>query len=62
MLIAYICIQTYVVDVYGVFDASALAAVVVTRCIIGCVFSVVDFQLYKDLGYAWQDIIFLSHS
>lgn len=53
MLMAYVCIQTYVVDVYEKYGASALAAVIVARCTTSCVFSVTGFQLYKALGYAW---------
>ena len=53
MLMAYVSIQTYVVDVYDKYGASALAAVIVARCTTSCVFSVTGFQLYKALGYAW---------
>lgn len=53
MLMAYVSIQTYVVDVYEEYGASVLAAVIVARCTTSCVFSVTGFQLYKALGYAW---------
>ena len=53
MLMAYVCIQTYLVDVYDAFAASALAATVAVRSIAACIFSVTGFQLYANLGYGW---------
>lgn len=53
MCMAYICIQTYLVDVYEEYGASALAAVVFTRSVVSCVLSIMGFQLFKSLGYAW---------
>lgn len=53
MLMAYVCIQTYLVDVYDSFAASALAATVAVRSIAACIFSVMGFQLYANFGYGW---------
>lgn len=53
MLMGYVCIHTYLVDCFGTWAASALAAAVVTRCIITCVFCIVGFELYRKLGYDW---------
>ncbi|KAL8658892.1 MAG: hypothetical protein Q9202_007377 [Teloschistes flavicans] len=53
MLMAFVCIQTYLVDVYGEHAASALAAMIATRSVGSCVFSIVGFQLYVSLGYGW---------
>lgn len=53
MLMGYVCIHTYLTDAFGQFAASALAAAVVTRCVLSCVFTIVGFQLYHRLGYAW---------
>jgi len=57
MLMGYVCIHTYLVDAFEEYAASALAAAVVTRCIITCVFTVVGFQLYRSLGYAWGTML-----
>lgn len=57
MLMAYVSIQTYVVDVYEKYGASALAAVIVARCTTSCVFSITGFQLYKALGYGWGTMV-----
>lgn len=53
MVTAYICVQSYLVDAFEVYAASALAAAVVARFIVAAVFSVVGFQLYRRLGYGW---------
>lgn len=53
MLMGYVCIHTYLVDSFDQFAASALAAAVITRCIITSIFTIVGFQLYRRLGYAW---------
>lgn len=53
MLMAYVCIQTYIVDVFEHFAASALAATIVARAMFSCVFALIGVKLYKSLGYAW---------
>lgn len=53
MLMAYVCVQTYLVDVYEVHAASALAATIFARSATSCVLTVTGFQLYESLGYAW---------
>ena len=53
MTMAYICIQTYIVDAFEKYAVSAMAALIVSRSIVGCIFSLIGFQLYKSLGYAW---------
>ena len=54
MLMAFVYIQTYLVDVYGKYSANALAAMITTRNLGSCIFSIVGFQLYESLGYGWQ--------
>lgn len=53
MCMAYVCIQTYLVDVYEEYGASALAAVIFARSVVSCVLSIMGFRLFKSLGYAW---------
>ncbi|KAF7312275.1 MFS domain-containing protein [Mycena indigotica] len=53
MLMAYVCIQTYLTDSFVEFAASALAATIVLRSIFGAVFSIVGAKLYQRLGYGW---------
>jgi hypothetical protein len=54
MFIGYVYIHTYLVVCFGDFAASALAAAIVTRCIITCAFCVIGFQMYSRLGYTWS--------
>ena len=61
MLMAYVCIQTYLVDVYENFAASALAATVAVRSIAACIFSIMGFQLYASLGYGWY-VLYSFHT
>ncbi|KAI5244195.1 MFS multidrug transporter [Aureobasidium subglaciale] len=47
------CIQTYLVDAYTTYAASAMAAVALGRCILAFVFPLLVKQLYAALGYGW---------
>ncbi|KAH6658756.1 major facilitator superfamily domain-containing protein [Truncatella angustata] len=53
MLMGYVCIHTFLVDCFGKWAASALAAAIVTRCVITCAFCIVGFELYRRPGYDW---------
>ncbi|KAJ6513291.1 major facilitator superfamily domain-containing protein [Mycena sanguinolenta] len=53
MLMTYICIQTYLVDAFAEYAASALAATIILRSICGAVFSIVGAKLYEKLDYGW---------
>ncbi|KAF2197445.1 MFS general substrate transporter, partial [Delitschia confertaspora ATCC 74209] len=57
MLMGYVCIHTYLVDCFGKYSASALAAAIVTRCVITCAFCIVGFELYRKLGYDWGSML-----
>src|ERR1700753_2829729 len=48
-----ICVQTYLVDSFVDYSASALAAAIVLRSIFGAIFSIVGANLYQSLGYGW---------
>ncbi|THY01022.1 MFS multidrug transporter [Aureobasidium pullulans] len=47
------CIQTYLVDAYTTYAASAMAAVALGRCILAFIFPLLVKQLYDALGYGW---------
>lgn len=44
---------TYVVDLFGAYAASGVAALVVTKNISGAVFPLLGPPLYERLGYGW---------
>jgi hypothetical protein len=53
-----ICIQTYLVDAFAEYAASALAATIILRSICGAVFSIIGAKLYERLGYGWSVLAF----
>ena len=53
MLMSYIYIQSYLVDCFGEYSTSALAAVILARFPITFLFCLFGFELYKNLGYDW---------
>ncbi|KAL4894702.1 major facilitator superfamily domain-containing protein [Aspergillus ambiguus] len=51
--IIFISLQTYIADVYRIYAASALAASVITRSIVGAVLPLAADPLYEALGVGW---------
>ncbi|KAL5356098.1 major facilitator superfamily domain-containing protein [Aspergillus floccosus] len=51
--IIFISLQTYIADVYRIYSASALAASVITRSLVGAVLPLAADPLYKALGVGW---------
>lgn len=56
-IIAYQCIQTYLVDAYSRFTASALAGVVFMRSLCGFCFPLFAPYMYNTLDYAWGNSV-----
>ncbi|OCH87210.1 MFS general substrate transporter [Obba rivulosa] len=52
-LVVFTCIQTYIVDAFGKYSASGLAAAVILRSIGGTLFSIFGDRLFRNLGYGW---------
>ena len=53
VIIGFQCIQTYVVDAYTRFAASAIAAITVLRSLAGFGFPLFAPYVYDALGYGW---------
>lgn len=53
MLAAFMCINTYLVDAYTLYAASAMAANTVLRSILGAVFPLFGLQMYNAMGLGW---------
>lgn len=47
------CIQTYLVDAYGLYAASALAANTVVRSLVGAFLPFAGQPMYETLGIGW---------
>ena len=56
-IIVYVNFQTYIVDIFGQFAASALATATILRSVLGCTFTVFGFEMYQNLGYAWATMV-----
>jgi hypothetical protein len=60
MVMGYICTQSYLVNCFNIWSASALAAVIMLRCPITTVFCLFGFELYRKLNYDWYILIHLN--
>ncbi|KAF2212828.1 hypothetical protein CERZMDRAFT_121117 [Cercospora zeae-maydis SCOH1-5] len=57
MIIGFMAVMTYLVDVYGIYAASAVAANTVLRSIFGGVFPLFALQMYDALGLDWGNAL-----
>jgi MFS family permease len=57
MLLATLPAETYVIDVYEIHGASAIAAGVILRAIAGAFLPLVGPPLYRNLGYGWGNTV-----
>ncbi|KAF2239141.1 rade putative MSF transporter [Viridothelium virens] len=53
LLAVFMAIQTYLVDAYHIYAASAIAANTVLRSILGACFPLFGLQMYSALGLGW---------
>ncbi|KAI8629805.1 MFS general substrate transporter [Xylariaceae sp. FL1651] len=52
-ILVFLCIQTYLVDAYTIYAASALASNTIIRSVAGAVLPLAGLQLYARFGYGW---------
>lgn len=53
LLLTVIPLSAYVVDACGIYSASAMTGVIVTRCLAGTFFPLTTGPLAENLGYGW---------
>ena len=53
MLAAFMCVNTYLIDAFELYAASAMAANTVLRSIFGGLFPLFGLQMYNTLGLGW---------
>ena len=53
LLLNVIPLQAYVVDAFGLYSASAMTSVIVTRCLMGTFLPLATGPLASWLGYGW---------
>ncbi|KAL3250624.1 hypothetical protein ABHI18_011097 [Aspergillus niger] len=57
MVMGFICVQVYTIDVYTRYAASAAAAVTVLRSLAGFGFPLFAGAMYKGLGWGWGSVL-----
>lgn len=57
MTLATIPVETYVVDVYKIHGASAIAAGVISRAIAGAFLPLIGLPLYRSIGLGWGNTV-----
>jgi hypothetical protein len=53
LLLGFLPVTVYVADAFGIYSASALTALIVTRCLAGTFLPLVATPLIANLGYGW---------
>ena len=53
LMLAFLPLLTYVVDATGVYSASAMTALIVTRCLVGTFLPLTTGPLVREFGYGW---------
>lgn len=57
VILAVVPVTSYVVDAFGAFSASALTAVLITRCLMGTFLPLAAGPLEASLGYGWGMLV-----
>jgi MFS family permease len=52
-IVVFLCLQTYLVDAFTIYAASALASNTIVRSVAGAVLPLAGLRLYEKLGYGW---------
>jgi len=53
LMLGFLPLMAYVVDAFGLYSASAMTAVIVTRCLMGTFMPLTTAPLVGWLGYGW---------
>ena len=53
LLLTVVPLSAYVVDACGMYSASAMTGVIVTRCLVGTFLPLATAPLAEGLGYGW---------
>ncbi|KAK0637449.1 major facilitator superfamily domain-containing protein [Bombardia bombarda] len=62
LMLTMIPIMAYVVDAFGLYSASALTGIIVTRCLAGTFLPLTTVPLVEKLGYGWGFTVFAAVS
>ena len=53
MMLAMLPLMAYIVDAFGIYSASALTAVIVSRCLMGTFLPLATVPLVESFGHGW---------
>jgi hypothetical protein len=62
VIIAVLPVLSYVVDAFGLYSASAMTAVIVTRCLVSSFLPIFTGYLTDELGYGWGFTVLMGIS
>ena len=57
MIAAFMCIQTYLIDAFTIYAASAIAANTVLRSVFGAFLPLAGLDMYAALGLGWGNTL-----
>jgi len=57
LISAFMCINTYLIDTFTLYAASAIAANTILRSILGAVFPLFALQMYHAIGLGWGNSV-----
>lgn len=62
LLLSFLPLMAYVVDAFGIYSASSVTAVIVTRCLMGTFLPLATEPLIERFGYGWGFTVLASVS
>ncbi|KAK3374544.1 major facilitator superfamily domain-containing protein [Podospora didyma] len=62
MMISLIPLMAYIVDAFGLYSASAMTGIIVTRCLMGTFLPLATTPLVANFGYGWGMSVFAASS
>ena len=62
LIICFVPFMAYVVDAFGLYSASAMTGVIVTRCLMGTFLPLTTGPLVGHFGYGWGFTVFAAVS
>ncbi|CAN8101015.1 unnamed protein product [Discula destructiva] len=62
LMMSFIPLMAYVVDAFGLYSASSVTALIVTRCLMGTFFPLAAQPTVRGLGYGWGLSLFAAIS
>lgn len=62
LMLSFVPLMAYVVDAFGLYSASSITALIVTRCLMGTFFPLAAQPTVRAFGYGWGMSLFAAIS